>query len=63
MGWGVGVVDPLILGFRTMIFEFAVPNLALMRIFIQIRPFLRFEGVGRGRGRSFDFWVLALRFS
>ena len=51
----MGVVDPLFLGLETMIFEFTVPNLISVPIFIAIRAFYHFEGVGRGCGRSFVF--------
>ena len=50
------MVGPLFLRFGTMVFEFFVPNLFLAPIFIIIRPFFRFEGVGRGRGRSLFFF-------
>ena len=36
------------LGFETTIFEFAVPNLVLVPIFVAIWPFFDFEGVGWG---------------
>jgi len=49
------VVGPLFLRFGTMIFEFVVPSLFFIPIVITIRPFFRFEGVGRGHGRSFVF--------